>query len=477
MPISTVELTTALGRWDEGTGPLYAKLARALARLFEGGRVDAGSALPAERQLALALSVSRNTVTAAYSQLRHDGWVHSRQGSATIVTGARHSPVAAFKTSGLFAHLMRAHPDVIDMTIAVPEAAPVVADVVAEPGRFVPDPRALVEGHGYLPAGSEELRCSLASVLTGNGLPTEPDELIVTSGAQQAISLAFQAIVRSGDRVVVEEVTYPGALDIATARGGDLRPVGLSEHGVDLAAFDRELIDHHPRLAYLVATFHNPTGALLDQTGRRHVARTVTETQVVTIDDLTVAELDYRDPAPPPLAAIAPDAPIISVGSLSKVFWGGLRIGWLRARPAVIDHLLGFKTSADLGSSAIAQGLAVAMLTRYDETRAWRKNELARSYETLANSIVERLPDWSWQFPAGGPHVWLRMPPGGDATAFAHSALKRGLALVPGALLAAHDDLATDRIRLPLYPEADLLASVVEIMAETWRGERMARAG
>ena len=132
----------------------------------------------------------------------------------------------------------------------------------------------------------------------------------------------------------MEEVTYPGALDISTARGGDLVPVGVGEHGVDVAAFDRELIHGPPRLAYLVPTFHNPTGALLDLTGRQHVVRTVTETQVMTIDDLTLAELDHRGSAPPPLAALAPDAPIISVGSLSKVFWGGLRIGWVRARPA-----------------------------------------------------------------------------------------------------------------------------------------------
>ena len=339
-----------LGRWDESDGPLYGRLARAVARLLEGGLIGSGTALPAERQLAGALSVSRNTVSAAYAELRRDGWIEARQGSATVVTGAKHSPVAAYKTNGLFASLMRNHPDVVDLTVAVPDAAPVVAEVMSDPSAFLDDPAAVTAGHGYFPAGYQPLREALAPVLSRNGLPTSPEELMVTSGAQQAISLVAQATIRAGDRVVVEEFTYPGALDLATSSGAVLTPVPIGPHGVDLAAFDRETAAGNARLAYLVPTFHNPTGAVLDFPSRQHLVRTIAEQRVTTIDDLTLAELDFVSPAPPPLAALAPEAPIISVGSMSKVFWGGLRIGWVRARQPVIDHLVGFKASADLGT-------------------------------------------------------------------------------------------------------------------------------
>lgn len=465
-----------LGRWDESDGPLYSRLARAVAHVLEGGLIGSGTALPAERQLAGALSISRNTVSAAYAELRRDGWIDARQGSATVVTGAKHSPVAAYKTNGLFASLMRNHPDVVDLTVAVPEAAPVVAEVMSDPSAFSDDPAGITASHGYFPAGYPPLRAALADVLSRNGLPTSPDELLVTSGAQQAISLVAQATIRAGDRVVVEEFTYPGALDLAASRGAVLAPVPIGPHGVDLAALDRELSARNVRLAYLVTTFHNPTGAVLDIPSRQHLVRTISEQKVTTIDDLTLAELDFVAPAPPSLAALAPEAPIISVGSMSKVFWGGLRIGWVRARRPVIEHLVGFKASADLGTSAVAQALAATMLARYEETRAWRKERLARSLETATNAIAQFLPDWEWQPPAGGPHLWVRMPPGADSTAFSHVALRKGLALVPGALLAADDSRAGDRIRLPLYPSGDALASAIRLMADVWRQDRVVTA-
>jgi DNA-binding transcriptional MocR family regulator len=477
MPLSLVEMTTMLGRWDRATGPLYSRLARAIARLLEGGQIASGTALPAERQLAAALSVSRTTVSAAYAELRRAGWLDARQGSATIVTGAVHSPVAAYKTNGLFASLMRAHPDVIDMTVAVPQAAPVVRDVLADPSVAGVDLDRAIEGHGYYPAGYPPLREALAQILTGNGLPTAPDELMVTSGAQQAISLVARATVGDGETVVVEEVTYPGALDLVTSRGAELAPVPITTRGIDVDALTRVIDTNAVRLVYLVPTFHNPTGSVLELSSRQRLVDTLSEHRVTTVDDLTLHELDHGDPSPPPLAALGPDAPIISVGSMSKVFWGGLRVGWVRARPPVIEHLIGFKTSADMGTSAIAQVVATASLTRYDETRRWRNQRLARSLETLVNAIGELLPDWDWQAPAGGPHLWVGMPPGGDATTLSHAALRKGLALVPGTLLAADESRAHDRIRLPLYPDGEALVAAVRIMAATWNEQRPSLAG
>ena len=138
------------------------------------------------------------------------------------------------------------------------------------------------------------------------------------------------------------------------------------------------LRNQSPRLLYLVPTFHNPSGTLLEGSDRRRLARAVAESNVTTVDDVTLADLDYGTPAPPHLAALEPDAPIITVGSISKVFWGGLRIGFIRAHPTVISHIAGVKAISDLGSNAPAQVSAVAMLEHYRGDKVVAESDAGR---------------------------------------------------------------------------------------------------
>ena len=461
-------ITTRLGRWDQGKGPLYKLLATGLRRLLEAGELETGTPLPPERRLAAALTVSRNTVTAAYAELRQDGWVDARRGSATTVTALRHSPVGAYKANGMFATLLQDHPDVIDLTIAVPDAAPIVADVLGDPARHLSMPDALWSGHGYHPSGIPALRQSLADILTGNGLPTDTDQLLVTSGAQQAISLLMRALLRPGDLVGVEEVTYPGALDALGAVGGRVSAIAMTNNGLDVESAEQVLRHQSPRLLYLVPTFHNPSGTLLEGSDRRRLARAVAESNVTTIDDVTLADLDHGTPAPPHLAALEPDAPIITVGSISKVFWGGLRIGFIRAHPTVISHIAGIKAISDLGSNAPAQVGAVAMLEHYRETRSWRNRTLAESLDAVTAALEEHLPEWEWERPQGGPHIWIRLPET-DASGFVQLAMRHGVAVIAGPLLAAVPGVATDRIRLPFYRSPEMLTESVERLAAVWK--------
>ncbi len=450
--MSTTEFVALLGRWDEHDGPLYVQLSRALRRLVESGQLPAGTVLPPERRLAKVLSVSRNTVTAAYSQLRRDGWIDARQGAQTKVVEAGYSNVAAHKANGLFTTLLREHPDVLDLTVAVPAAAPPVLSRLERPL----DLSVVAEGHGYFPHGYPPLRSAMADILSRNGLPTADDELIITSGAQQAIALAVSGFVSAGDSVLVEEFTFPGALDAIAIRRAHASGVRLHSDGVDVQELQRQIAEVSPALVYLIPTFNNPTGAVVRGAARSHLARVLAESGTPAIDDLTLSELDYGEPAPPPLAALEPDAPIISVGSMSKVFWGGLRIGWLRAHPNIIDRLAGLKAFADMGTSAPTQAIALQLLEHYDATREWRKGQLAASLEAFDRSAKKRLRGWSWRLPEGGPHIWLGLPDG-DATSFSHFALRHGLALVSGSLLAAAE-IESGHIRLPLYRSPDELA-------------------
>lgn len=463
MPI--VDLVAHLGRWDTGPGPLYRKLARALRRALEAGHLAAGHALPAERRLAEALSVSRNTVAAAYAELREEGWIESRQGSATTVAIRHHSPVAAFKANGMFSTLLNDHPDVLDLTVAVPGPAPSVTQML-EGGGSIGD---VLTTHGYHVAGYPPLREALADRLTDNGLPTISEQLMITSGAQQAIALAVQGSVRPGDGVVVEEVTYPGTLDALTTRGAAPIPVPVTAEGLDVGRFESIVRSKRPQLAYLIPTYHNPTGTVVRGPARQHLARVIGEHRISTIDDLTLWELGFVGDTPPPLAVLAPDAPIVSVGSLSKVFWGGLRIGWLRAHPTVVERLSGLKASMDLGTSAIVQAMGHELLVdHYEPTLAWRLDQLQSSLRSAMRSKARHLPDWGLVEPDGGPHLWMRLPDGGDAVAFSHRALRSGLAVVAGPLLAADDASGIDHVRLSLYRTPAVLDRAMRMMGDVW---------
>lgn len=468
MTNSLSDFAAHLGQWDVGDGPLYRRLAASLQQLLENGELGVGVALPPERRLAATLALSRNTVSAAYAELRKNGWVDTRRGSSTTVTSSRYSPVGAHIANGLFATLLRDHPNVIDLTIAVPRAAPIVTDVLANPSAYLDDPAVLTSGHGYQPRGNLQLRESLSNILTANGLATSPDELLITTGAQQGISLVARALLSTGDLVGIEEVSFPGAIDAIANTGSRIVALPLSSAGIDVEALRMVLMEEHPRMLYLVPTFHNPTGTAIEGVHRKRLARMIAETETTTIDDVTLADLDFAKSAPPPLAALEPEAPIITIGSLSKVFWGGLRIGWVRAKPAVVSHLAGLKAASDLGGNSPSQVSAVAMLEHYEETRLWRKLQLGESLQALTAALKTRLPEWQWEAPLGGPHLWIRLP-GTDAAGFTQLALRNGVAVVAGPLLAATPGVAKDRIRIPYYLPGEELDIAVSRLESAWR--------
>ncbi len=354
----------------------------------------------------------------------------------------------------------------LDLTINVPDASPVVTRVLTGPNDQI-EPGALTEGPGYHPAGHPRLRSAPARVLTTHGLGTSTEQIVVTTGAQQAIALAIRGLCRDGGTVGVEETTYPGALDVIAASGLKASPLAMTPGGVSLSSVHATIRDQAPRLLYLIPSFHNPTSTLLSDEDRRRLVKIIATERVTTIDDMTLGDLDFGDRHPTPLAAFDAAAPIVTVGSKSKVYWGGLRIGWIRANPTIISHLAGLKVAADMGSSSPTQVMATAMLDHHDEARTWRHDQIRRSLESLSEALDRYLPEWQWARPEGGPQLWVRLPET-DATAFAQRALRRGIALVPGPLLAASGGIETDRLRIPLYPRPEALERAAKSLAAIW---------
>jgi DNA-binding transcriptional MocR family regulator len=232
---------------------------------------------------------------------------------------------------------------------------------------------------------------------------------------------------------------------------------------------------HRPALAYLIPTYQNPVGTSLPLDARHRVAALArANPDVVVIDDLTMVPLPESAPSavpalPPPLAAIAPGLDnLVTVGSLSKTYWGGLRTGWVRAPEGIIARLGAAKAAMDLGSTAFQQAIVAEIIARqHDEIIAWRLHWLRPRYEAISSALAEHLPSWTWTPPEGGLTIWARLPDGHpDSGAFAQAALRQGVAVVPGRLLSAGDATEAARhVRLAFTQPPDVLTAAIKALA------------
>lgn len=469
--IGTLRLLEMLGEWSSGNRPLYELLSEALRRCIDQGDLRPGTRLPSERSVASSLAVSRTTVVAALSRLKQDGYMDSAPGSGTWVRAVRGfsplggvvTPTATVGRNPLFSRLGVPVDGAIDLTAAVLGPSPLVAKTIEEANRRV---GYVVEGTGYFPAGLPRLREIVADWFTGRGLATEEEEILITTGGQQGIMLIAAAYIQPGDPVVAESPTYPGALDAFRLVGASVRTVHVSEAGVACDDIVRAIEARQPRISYLIPTFHNPTGTVMAELERRRLARYLaTEPQTVVIEDESLVELSLTEEPPPRPLASHHDG-VLTVGSASKPFWGGLRVGWVRGPPEIIRRLTHYKTVFDLATPTTTQATACLLLERSDEILAERRRHLTVRQEALCQAVSAMLPDWDWIPPAGGLSIWARMPRG-SATELAQVALRHGLVLVPGPFFDphAHHDMF---FRLPYVLPAATLEHGVGRLARAW---------
>ena len=462
-------LEPILGRWSDGPGPLHRKLSDALRAAVDDGRLPTGERLPSERDLAVRLAVSRSTVVAAYDTLRSEGVLESRQGSGTRVRppapGTRPPAIEPFVVSPIYRTLIDVKDDVISLAAATFPAHPRVAVAAAEV--MTEDGDKLLAHHGYLPAGLPALRQALADRLTDLGTPTRPDEVLVTTGAQQAVNLAAQALVGRGDEVVVESPSFSGTIDVMRTRGARITVVPVDDDGVDVRGVARVLAEGSPAAIYLMPTFHNPTGALLAANRRRDLAELVTEHRVPLIEDNALENAPLDDERLPPIAAYAPPgAPVLSAGSFSKAAWGGLRVGWLRGPAPLINRMIEIKTMNDLGSPLFDQAVAARLVPHLDAMRVDHRDMLNRNLALVSDLLTELLSGWRWHRPKGGPSLWIELP-AGTASAYTQVALRFGVEVIPGDQMSPTGD---DRrmLRLPYTAEPPVLTETIRRLALAW---------
>jgi 2-aminoadipate transaminase len=316
--------------------------------------------------------------------------------------------------------------------------------------------------------GDPLLRARIAARLGARGLPTDADDVLVTSGSQQALTLIAAVLIEPGDTVLVEEPSYLAALQCFQMAGARVVPVPCDDDGLDPEALPALVRRERPKLLYTVPTFHNPTGRTLPLERRIALAHAAARVGLWIVEDDPYGELRYRG-EPVPHVASLPGAEdrTIALSTLSKVLAPGLRIGWLRAPAALRRALVVAKQAADLHTSTIDQAAAAHWLTSgdLDAHVAGLCGVYAPRRDALVGALPDTLPEGSrWTRPDGGMFVWVRLPDGWDADALLEAALQREVAFVPGwPFFPGPPDRATLRLSFTTHTEPEIAEGLARL--------------
>ncbi|WP_316315806.1 aminotransferase-like domain-containing protein, partial [Clavibacter michiganensis] len=268
--------------------------------------------------------------------------------------------------------------------------APALAEAAMRAAARLP---AHLEGHGYDVDGLPELREAIAARYRARGLPTEADDVMVTVGAQHAIGLLASVLVHRGDRALVEQPSYPHAIQALRDAGARLVGAGVGAGGWDEDVLEQTIRRTRPALAYLMPDFHNPTGRTMPEDQRARIVALAEAHGVTVIADETTAELAIdRATAHPPLAVHGSPGAVVLVGSVGKTVWGGLRVGWIRAGRPLLRDLARARSARDLGTPVLEQLVVAEVLGGMDGILAERGARLRETRDHVEAELARRFP-------------------------------------------------------------------------------------
>jgi GntR family transcriptional regulator/MocR family aminotransferase len=437
--------------------PVYRQLAEHLAELIATGRLRPGERVPPSRELAAALGLSRNTVSRALESLGGLGLLEGHVGRGTFVLrGAarlRLAVPAADTDQRPFAwqSLLSARARALRPPAGLrsPEAEPPRIDF--RPGRVDPEALPIAELQGAWqraigralrahanevdPLGHAPLRASIARTLAGRGVACQADDVLVTSGAQQALDLVARALVEPGDAVALEQPGWFGAALAFRAAGADLLGVGVDAEGLRVDELARGMRARRPKLVYCTPAVQLPTGVALSPARREALLELADREQVPLLEDDYDSELRHGGAAPPALKTLDRSDQVVYVGTFSKALFPGLRIGYVLAAPALRGRLAGLRAAACLQPSLLDQ-LALEELLATDtierHVRRVRKR-LAQRARAMVEALAATLPEGArFRAPVGGSAVWVELPADVDASALCAAAAGRGIAVGAG---------------------------------------------
>jgi DNA-binding transcriptional MocR family regulator len=420
--------------------PAYKQIHRQIAEMVRDGLLEAGSKIPSVRELARSLGVSVKTVYNAYETLCAENIIETRGGSGTYVTA---QPGVVTGTNlrtreemgGEFKDLppMRWEPyffgsdffglprskkhagEVISLHQASPDPALFPFDRIKQvattmlwyPKEFFFDRG---DAQGYQPL-VEYLEKEMA--LAGVPMAEGANDIILTGGFQRALSLVLDRLVKPGQKVAIESPSYVSILNLLIAKEIEYVPIPMDKEGMDTEFLAGVLSRGEVKAVITVPTFHNPTGITMSQSRREHLLRLAARHRLPVIEDDWGRHLRYEGEAPAPLKAIDPGGYVIHIGTFSKSFLPGLRIGWITTPTALAMPLFRAKLASDKGDSFFMQALLYEFILKGHFAKHLRKSvaEYKKRRNVMCRTLKENLPKGcKFSVPSGGLSVWLELP-------------------------------------------------------------------
>ncbi len=439
-----------------GGEPLVRQIERWLRAGIESGALPAGARLPASRALAEHLGVGRITVVNAYAALETDGLIVTRGGSGTFVAersprSSRARPADAAVPWPRWQQALERPAEDYAAESSDDRDAPDDAGVIAFTG--VGDPRlfavdALARSvrevlrrdgsealrYGALDRGHAPLRATVAGMLTSQGIRSSADQVMITTGSQQALALICHLLLRPGDAVLIEQPTYDHALDLFRTLGARLIGVPIDGSGLRTDRVDDLLRRHRPRLIYTIPTFQNPTGVSLAGGRRRQLIELAAHHDVPVVEDDFVGDLRYEGRALPALKALDPNGRVVYLGSFAKLLAPALRVGYVVADGPVLARLAELKRVHDLTTSPLLQRVVDHHVSvgRY-QSHLRRTVRLCRiRRDALVTALAVHLPQAACTPPRGGLFAWLTLPAGVTAHDVVRAGRRAGVEVAPG---------------------------------------------
>lgn len=503
--------------------PLYLQIRDQLRAMVHSGELRPGDRIPASRELAQHLRVHRTTVANAYAELESDGLIQGHVGRGTFIREEPSFPGHNGKTNGfgngssapafappalspangqvrwetLFAD-ERGEEALSRLTPTVPPGA--ISFIVARPAAelFPIEKLSLCvqtalknDGPRILQLGSSDgyapLKRVVAEMLKGEDIKARDDQILITSGCQQALDLLSKAFLRPGDSVILENPTYPGALAVFSAArvrclGVNVRTVSSDSAGagMDLEALETTLVQNRVKLIVVTPDFQSPTGTTMPVSARKRLLELATRHQVPVVEDHIYASLYFRGEPLPSLKSLDRSGIVIHIDSFSKVAFPGLRVGWCVAPENVIERLRLVKQYTDLHTDQLAQATVAEFVQQghFEKHLKAMRRVYARRLEVLLASLKRYMPEGvEWTQPQGGMCLWVTLPPGYDASELSVHARERGVLFSPGRYFYVQVP-RPNAFRLGFAGvEEKKIARGIEILGEEMRMEMRRRQG
>jgi len=468
--------------------PLWKQIARTLADRIRSDLLKKGTRLPSVRDLAKTLAVSQVTVSKAYAELERMELIHCAQGKGCFVgpepeSGAGTPETAASWQLSIVDYLPRAHTwrhfqgtssscryqlhiaEVDARLLPNREICRNIQQLVAE------DP-AIIGNYGPF-QGDAELRRALSAYFRERGIDAGEEDVLITSGSQQAIDLVARTFAGPGDTVYMEGPTYSGAIDVFAARGARIVTVPVDDEGMRLDILSRLCDVNPPKLIYTIPTFHNPTGAVMSASRRARLLELARSYNALILEDDAFSDTWFRTEPPRAIKSLDRSGHVILAKGFSKILSPGCRVSAVVASGTIMNRLIAAKTIADLGSPMLNQRAVLPVLQSGLFQRHLKRLRAAlKSRRDIALDLLKRHAPRgvTWTVPEGGFNLWLTLPDWAKATDLYALAQREGIAILPGITCYANEP-EHHRFRLSYsFMDEKSLGEAVILLCDIMRG-------